>query len=310
MPSYKCQLIVDSCCDLPFDLIDREGITLLRFPYIVDGGTFDDDLFQSISSKDFYGAMRKGAEPSTSQLTVPILEETFTKVCQLGEPVVYLSFTSGMSGSYDVACLVRDQLLAEHPDWELYVVDTKLASIAEGFLVLEAMKQWEHGMDAQELVKWVEEARNYVNCQFMVEDLIALKRGGRIPGSVAVAGAALDVKPLLTIDVEGRLQLTGVARGCKKGIKSLLDCFERNHTEGSNSSLVVIGSSDAPKDMMRLRDGVLKVDDTALIVECSIGPVIGSHVGPEMLAIVFWGQDKRETLSVADRIARRVKRNG
>lgn len=303
----KCDLIIDSCCDLPAQLLDREGVTLLKFPYVMDDKPFDDDLFQTLSASDFYGAMKKGSEPSTSQLTVPVLTGVFEAAAAKGTPTVYLSFTSGLSGSYDVACLVRDQVKERHPDFELYVVDTLLASIAEGMLVFEAIRQMDKGLSASELAKWAEEARYFVDCEFMVEDLDALQRGGRIPTSVAVAGSALDVKPLLTIDADGTLKLVGVARGRKKGIKQLADYYAKNVSQNSDS-VVMLGNSDCEKDMGRLKDLVMHDDEDLLVVECSIGPVIGSHVGPGMVAIVFWGSDKRENLSVADRIAKRIRK--
>ena len=125
---------------------------------------------------------------------------------------MYLCFTSGLSGTFDTVELIRDNVLGQHPDFELYVVDTHLASIAEGLLVYEAIEQREAGLSAKELAAWAEEARCFVNEQFMVDDLDALRRGGRIPNSVAMAGSALDVKPLLNISVDGRLSLVGVAR--------------------------------------------------------------------------------------------------
>lgn len=103
----QCTLIIDSCCDLPHELIEREGVVLLHFPYIMDGGTFEDDLFQSTTPQDFYGAMRKGAEPSTSQVPMVQFTEVFEQARAAGLPAVYLSFSSGLSGSYDVAMLVR-----------------------------------------------------------------------------------------------------------------------------------------------------------------------------------------------------------
>lgn len=303
----NCNLIIDSCSDVPAELVKSEGIILLKFPYILDEETIEDDLFQSVTAKEFYDGMRKGKEPSTAQLSVPILQDTFRQAAETGIPTVYLSFTSGMSGSYDVAMLVRDQILEEFPGFELYVVDTKLASIAEGFLVFEAIAQWEKGLSAKDLADWAEEARNYVCCEFMVEDLDSLKRGGRIPSSVAVAGAALDVKPILTIDVDGKLQLTGVTRGRKKGMRHLAECYAKNVNTDGRTHYVMLGNADCPKDMEKLKAMIQKDDPDALFIESSIGPVIGSHVGPGMLAVVFWGDDKRENLSVADRIAKKIK---
>lgn len=303
----NCRLIVDSCCDLPFELVDKEGIDLLKFPYVCNGGTFEDDLFVSRTPEDFYNGMRNGDEPTTAQLTIPMLQEMFERAAQDGTPTVYLSFTSGLSGSYDVAMIVRDIVLAEHPDFELYVVDTLLPSVAEGMLVMEAINQWEKGMTAAELVAWAEEARFFVDEIFMVEDLNALRRGGRIPSTVAVAGSALDVKPLLTVDAEGKLAMTGIARGRKKGIKQMVEYFLKNAADPETAQLVVVAQADCPKDVQRMKDALLKVNPNLLFLDANIGPVIGSHVGPEMIAIGFWGNDQRKKLSVAERIAKRVK---
>ena len=303
----RCNLILDSCCDLPFEVIDKPGIELLRFPYIMSDGEHLDDLYQTTSAHDFYQAMRDGEEPTTAQVAVPVFQEAFGRAIESGVPTVYLSFPSGLSGSFDVACLVRDQLLAEHPEAELYLVDTLQASVAEGLLVYEAIQQRDKGLTARELAEWASEARFFVDAEFMVEDLESLRRGGRIPGSVAYAGSKLDVKPLLTIATDGKLSLSGVARGRKKGIKQLVEYYQRRVAKEGPGRCVVVAHADCQKDADRLKEMLARLDESILFLECDIGPVIGSHVGPGMIAVVFWGSDRREELSVADRIARKVK---
>ena len=303
----RCNLILDSCCDLPFEVIDKPGIELLRFPYIMSDGEHLDDLYQTTSAHDFYQVMRDGEEPTTAQVAVPVFQEAFGRAIESGVPTVYLSFTSGLSGSFDVACLVRDQLLAEHPEAELYLVDTLQASVAEGLLVYEAIQQRDKGLTARELAEWASEARFFVDAEFMVEDLESLRRGGRIPGSVAYAGSKLDVKPLLTIATDGKLSLSGVARGRKKGIKQLVEYYQRRVAKEGPGRCVVVAHADCQKDADRLKEMLARLDESILFLECDIGPVIGSHVGPGMIAVVFWGSDRREELSVADRIARKVK---
>lgn len=305
----KCNLIIDSCCDLPFSVVNREGVSLLEFPYFIGDEEFKDDLYQTLEPKDFYDKMRDGAQPSTAQVPMQTFQECFSQAIASGVPTVYLSFTSGLSGSYNTACLVRDAMVAENPSAELYVVDTKLPSIAEALLVYEAMRQRDNGLSAKELVAWAEEARYFVDCLFMVDDLEALRRGGRIPSTVAYAGAKLDVKPMLSVDIEGKLSLSGVARGRKKGIRQLAEYCQKRMADSAPGRCVVIGNADCVKDAGKLKDMLQKADESLLFLESNIGPVIGSHVGPGMLAVVFWGADKREELSVADRIAKRVRGN-
>ncbi len=303
----SCNLIIDSCCDLPFEVVDREGVELVKFPYIMEDGECADDLYRTTTAHEFFQAMRDGAQPTTSQVPMHVYQDVFERAIESGVPTVCLVFSSGLSGSYDAAALVHARLMEEHPDAQLYLVDTRLASVAEALLVHEALRQREKGLTAEELASWAEEARFFVDAEFMVDDLESLRRGGRIPGSVAYAGAKLDVKPLLTIGPDGKLSLSGVARGRKKGIKQLADYYAKRVDDKGPAKYVVIGNADCPKDAERLKDALSKIDDSILFLESSIGPVIGSHVGPGMIAVVFWGGDKREALSVADRIARKVK---
>lgn len=303
----RCNLIVDSCCDLPFDVVDRDGVYLIEFPFLFGEEEHLDDLGRSMSAHDFFERMRAGEQPTTAQVSIPAFTQAFEEAAQNGVPTVYLSFSSGLSGSYDVSTIVYDQVKERYPDMELHIVDTKLASVAEALLVYEAIRQRESGLTAAELAAWASEARYFVNALFMVDDFESLRRGGRIPDSVAYAGAKLDVKPLLTIGTDGKLSLKGVARGRKKAIKQLVEYYFERRDESGFSQCVVTGHADCPKDMERLHDAVTKQDESVLFMDSAIGPVIGSHVGPDMLAIVFWGKDRREDLSVADRIARKVK---
>lgn len=303
----KCNLIIDSCCDLPHEIVEREGIYLVEFPYSDEQGEYRDDLYRSITAQDFFEGMRQGNQPQTAQVPMPDIKEAYQWAKDQGKPAVYLSFSSGLSGTFDTAALLLEQMKQEDPDFELYLVDTKLASVAEALIVFEAFRQRERGLTARELATWAEEARYFVDAQFMVDDLEALRRGGRIPSSVAYAGSKLDVKPLLGIDPEGKLTLTGVSRGRKKGIKALVDYFVKRRNSDKPGQDVVIGNADCVKDAERLVELLKKNDESLMCIESSIGPVIGSHVGPGMLAVVFWGPDKRQDLSVADRIASKVR---
>lgn len=305
----RCNLIIDSCCDLPFEVVSQPGISVIEFPYVLNGEDRFDDFYQSITPHEFFDVMRDPSQtpPTTAQIPAPVLREAFEKALQSGVPTVYLSFSSGLSGSYDAAVMMRDTLTTQYPESTLYVVDTKLASIAEGLLVLGALEQRSHGLTAEEMVEWVQEARYYVGSLFMVDDLSSLHRGGRIPASVALAGSKLDVKPLLTFDLEGNLTLSGVARGRKKGLRQLRDHALKHADTSTLHQQLIIAHADCEKDAEKLQEAFEKETSDFTYLHSFVGPVIGSHVGPGMLAVVFWGPDRREDLSVANRIARRVK---
>lgn len=305
----KCNLILDSCCDLPYQILDRPGVEVLRFPYIQEGVEYIDDMYSESTPKQFFAMMRdkKSGYPSTAQIPMPAIEDAFRRALESRVPTVYLGFSSGLSGTFETCRMLAENLSAEYPQGELHVVDTLLASVAEGLLVYEALNQREKGLTATEMVEWVKEARFFVNAQFMVDDLSALERGGRIPGNVAKAGAMLDVKPMLGFDLEGKLALTGVVRGRKKGIKQLISFYSKNHDTNHPVHQVITANADCPRDADKLCDGLKKDDESVFVLQSSVGPVIGSHVGPDMLAVVFWGHDRRNEISVADRIARKVK---
>lgn len=305
--SVQCNLIIDSCCDLPPQLIHDEGITLLKFPYLLNGAECFDDLFLTGSAHSFYEQMREGAMPSTAQIPYLAIKEAWRKAAQSGVPTVYLSFSSALSGTYNTVQTLLEETKAEFPDAELYLVDTALASIAEGFLVNEAFRQRNLGLSACELANWANEAKYYVHCVFMVDDLEALRRGGRIPAAVASIGAKLDVKALLGFDLDGSLALSGVSRGRKKGMKAMVEVLEKSANENESVQTIVAGHADCPKDFEKLCDMARKAKKELNIIECNIGPVIGSHVGPNMLAFAFWDEDRRSDLTLADRIAKKVK---
>ena len=312
----KCNIIVDSCCELPRDFCEKEGLTVLNFTYteqtLGEGGlTGTDDMYESLPAHDFYSAMRRGAQPMTSQPSQLVFEEAFAAAADSGVPTVYLAFSSGLSGCYDGACMALDRLCGVRgrtaDELGLYIVDLKLGSTPQGLIIAEAARQRDRGLTAPELAAWAEEARYYVQTMFMVDDLEALHRGGRIPAGVAVVGGKLDVKPLLTFDIEGKLSVVGVARGRKKGLRRMAEFFDKNRNADMYSNIAAIGNADAPVDARRLCELIQKQDDTTMFLETSIGPTIGCHVGPGMVSVSFWGDDRRAQSSISDKIAGMVK---
>ena len=143
----------------------------------------------------------------------------------------------------------------------------------------------------------------------MVNDLVALQRGGRISGSVAAAGSKLDIKPIVAFDAEGRLNLAGIARGRKKAMASLVKFYDAHANKDSDYTYVIVGNADCPKDAEKTCAMLRKIDENLVIINGSIGPVIGSHTGAGLIGVMFWGSDMREDLSVADRIANKIKKS-
>ena len=301
---FDYDIIIDSCSDLPKAYCDENDLKMVHFkyadtsdsPYALNGV---DDVFESRTAHEFYDAMRKGASPSTSQPSQAEYTEVFNKQIESGRPAVYLAFTSGLSGAYEAACMALEHICEERgvksgDELGIYIVDTLHASTPEGLFDIEAANQRARGLSVTELVEWAEEAKHYIHTIFMVEDLDTLHRGGRVPKSVAVVGTKLDVKPLLTIDPEGKLSVIGMARGRRKGMRAMVNFYNKYRTENTYSQLIANGNADCPVDAKRLRDMVAKENETAMFFVSSIGPTIGCHVGPGMVSLCFWGDDIRK----------------
>jgi DegV family protein with EDD domain len=301
----KCRIVLDSCCDLPADLVGSFDVEMLPFNFVMDDGEHLDNLWKSMTPHDFYERMRKGEQPTTSQIPLWMLQGVLDKAASSGEPTVFICFSSKLSGTFDSLVTLWESLKGNYPDAEIHLVDTKLASAAEGLLVMEAVRQCDRGLSASELAAWIREARYYVHGFFTLASLEPLRRGGRIPDMAAIAGAKLDIKPILTFDLDGRLSFFGAARGRKKAIKQLVQLFG-NRFQDHGPRTVMVAGADCEKEQKALADYLLKTAGEPSIWRTSIGPVIGSHVGPDMLAIIFWGPDRRERITITDRIANAV----
>ena len=290
----NCNLIVDSCSDIPFEFIDKPGITLLQFPYFFGETEYHDDLFQNSSAKEFYNRMRAGETPTTAQLTIPLLTETFTKVAESGVPTVYLAFSSGLSKSYEVTEMAAEQVQAKHPEMELYLVDSLSCAAGESLFVYEALRQWESGLSAKELYDWAMEARWKVNMYFTVESLEWLERGGRIPSGVAYVGSKLNLKPVMRIGKDGGTQVHTAVRGRKKALTKLVSIYEENHDPQSPYQQVCCQGGDCPEDSAKVLADIKAAHPEIECIGGQTGPTIGTHGGPGVLLMAFWGQDRRE----------------
>ena len=219
-----------------------------------------------------------------------------------------LVFTSALSSSYEFACQAAEQVRAQYPAFELYVVDNALPCACGELLALEAVRQRANGLSAAELAAWADEAKTYVHGYFTLDSLDSLAAGGRIPPAAAQLSSKLDVKASLSFDLAGSLSLTGVSRGRKKALKGLIKSFQENYVLDTSMPLTIV-TADAEKDGDWVEAAVRKEPGCAdlTIIRGSVGPTIGAHVGPGMVALIFWGKNRAEKISLSDRIARRVR---
>ncbi|MGB4657987.1 MAG: DegV family protein, partial [Mobilitalea sp.] len=203
-----------------------------------------------------------------------------------GKDTLYLGFSSGMSGTFQNACLVAGELMEQYSARRIVCVDTLAASVLEGYLVYEAARKKAEGISMEDLAVWVKELRKQAHCRFIVDDLNTLKRGGRVSPANAFVGTALQIKPVLEIDERGCLQVIDKKRGRRKSIDALLNYY---HTarEKSTDGVVVIGHGNCLKDAEALRDAIQEQYLDTTIIITHIGPVIGAHTGAGMLSIAF-----------------------
>ena len=305
----RYRIVIDTCADVTPEIAATLDVDILGFPYILDGVEHTDDIWASITPHEFYDAIRHGTKASTSAISLGRYLEYFTECAKEGTPTVYLCFTAALSASYEFACQAAEQVRAEYPDFELYVVDNALPCACGELLALEAVRQRSAGLSASELAAWANEAKSYVHGYFTLDSLDSLAAGGRIPPAAAQLSSKLDVKASLSFDLAGSLSLTGVSRGRKKALKSLIKSFRDNYVLDPALPLTIV-TSDAEKDGDWVEAAVRKEEGCAdlTIIRGAVGPTIGAHVGPGMVALIFWGKNRADKLSLSDRIARKVKK--
>ena len=276
MNTKKPMIVIDSCTDFPYSYIKEHDVTVVNLTYHFKGKENIDDFFQSMDPKAFYDAVRAGEMPTTSQVNTDVYIKTFRPFIEENRPVISLSFSSALSGSYSSSLLARKMLLEEYPEADITLIDTKAASL--GML--------EEGASKEELIQWVEENKLKTAHWFTVNDLNHLKKGGRVSGAAAFIGTMLNIKPILHVDDEGRLIPVSKVKGRKKSIQALYEKLQETIVNPEEQT-IFISHGDAPEDAQALANLIradYKVKD---IVINNVGPVIGAHSGPGTLALFF-----------------------
>ncbi len=244
-----------------------------------------------LTVEHFYAEQRAGKFASTSQINPMVYRECFEKTLKAGEDILYLCFSSGLSSTLQSANLCAQELREEYPERKLIVVDTLCAAVGEAMLVREAARKQQEGLSIEELAAWVEENRLKICHWFTVDSFDHLRHGGRVSAAAAAVGTMLQIKPLLHVDEEGKLRVAEKPRGRKQAIRTQVAHMKEGWTP-EMGNLVVIGHGDCPDDVEQLRQAVLKEFPDADIRVAYIGPVIGAHTGPGMLALIYWGANR------------------
>jgi DegV family protein with EDD domain len=283
-------LMSDTTADIPADLVEELEIAMIPFSFSIDDVPYAHyPDAREMSYEEFYDRIRKGAMPVTSQVNPKTYTDFFKAYLEQGLDILYICFTTGLSGSYQSACIAAEDLLEKYPERKIKVLDSLCASVGEGVFVYNAAMKKKAGMDIDELEQWVLENRLNTRHWFMVEDLFHLKRGGRVSSVEAVVGSALKIKPILSVDEEGKLVVRSKAIGVNKALEYLI---EKTRQEGVNldQQTLFIGHADCRERAEKVRDMLKEAGLGKDYVISEIGPVIGAHVGPGMLAITCMGK--------------------
>lgn len=287
-----------SCCstvDLTEELLEKRNLKYIQFHYELDGKQYPDDLGKTMSFKDFYDAMRNGADTKTSQVSTGEFIDYFEPMLMEGKDILHLTLSSGISGVLNSAKLAQQELSEKYPDRKLIVIDSCAASAGYGLLMDKLADLRDEGMGIDELAAWTEEHKLELNHWFFTTDLTYLIRGGRVSKTAGFFGGMLNICPLLNVDLMGRLAPRSKIRGKNKVIQAAYQkMLELADGRENYSGKCFISSSDCMDDAKALSDlveaGFPKLNGK--VQHFSIGTTIGSHTGPGTVALFFWG-DKR-----------------
>lgn len=279
----QVKILADSACDLPLDFYEKNNVTLLPLKVQIDGKEYED--VKTIHPNQVYEAIRGGIIPKTSQTSPFLFEEVFTKMAEANEDGIYVAFSSGLSGTYQTAVMILDQVKEKYPNFRLSIVDTKCASLGQGLIVKEAARLSAENTDKEKILQDVIFKSEHMEHLFSVEDLDYLAKGGRVSKASAFLGGLLNIKPLLNVE-DGKLVPIEKIRGKKKLINRIIEMMKER---GENLSEQIIGISHADNEETALTIKAMIEEEfhPKNVYISSIGSAISAHTGAGTIAIFF-----------------------
>lgn len=282
-------ITVNSTVDLPKEWLEERHVPVFPLKYTIEDKTYED--MSGLSSKEFFQKLREGKMATTTQINPEQAKESFEPLLKEGKDILYLGFSSGLSGTYNSMRIAAEELKEEYPDRKLIVIDTLCACLGEGLLLYYALKRKSEGMSIDELAEWVEENKLHICHDVTVDDLNHLHRGGRISKATAVVGTMVKIKPIIHMDNQGKLQVIGKERGRKKSLNKIVD-MAVEQARGWENDIIMITHGDCLEDAEYVAGLVREKMGIDNILINNIGTVIGSHTGPGVVAVFCMGSQR------------------
>lgn len=283
-------IITDTACDISAELLKEWNVKEVDLTF-----HFEDDNVEcegrEMPIKDFYTRMREGGVAKTAAINPDSFMTVFENELANGNDILYLAFSSGLSTTFNSSNIAMNELREKHPERKMVSVDTLCASAGQGLCVYLASQKQQTGATLEEVAEYIESIKLNISHWFTVDDLVYLKRGGRVSPTVALVGTILSIKPVLHVDNEGHLINMAKARGRKASLSALADKYgELRNNEYSDA--IFISHADALSDAEYLRD-LIKIRYNADVnIITDIGPIIGAHAGPGTIALFFIGNER------------------
>lgn len=282
-------IVTDSTSDLPISWVQENDVTVLGLTINLDGLTYETVGEKRLTSADLLDKMATGGLPTTSQVNVGQFEEVFEAAAKEGKEVLYLAFSSALSGTYQSGIIARDMVLDNYPDAVIEIVDTKAAAIGEGYLVMQAVQARAAGKTLAETKAIVEDLVPRLRTYLLVDDLNHLVRGGRLSKASALIGGLVNIKPLLALNAEGKLEAIAKIRGRKKGIKEMLNLT----LDGLDHSTVMVAYTGDLEAAEAIKATLLEDSRVTDVLLTELGPIIATHTGTGVLAILSINKEER-----------------
>lgn len=285
-------LMTDSSCDLPAEIAAELELLVQPLTVNIDGDEYQNYLDgREIGFSEFYTRLRSSKSCSTSAVNVSQIMETATPVLEGGKDVLYIAFSSGLSNTYNAAVIAAQELNEKYGEQRMLVVDSQCASMGQGLLVWLCAQEKRKGLNMEELRDYAEKTKGHICHWFTVENLEQLRKGGRVSKTVATLGTMLNIKPVLHIDPEGKIQSISKARGRASSLKALVDRMAETAVNPAEQT-VFISHGDCLEEAQQVAEMVKGRFGVKNVVISYVGPVIGAHSGWGTMALFYLGSHR------------------